>query len=200
MKIRFPEGKFVTSASRFSQLPESNGAEFCLMGRSNVGKSSFINHVMGDGRLARVSNSPGKTVLANLYSVGEDFAWVDLPGYGYAKASKSEKNRISGLISDYCSRRVNLSGIIWLLDIRHPGAKADLEAATWFSALNIPVLPVLTKCDKFSRNKIPKQVKQYMSIFSFSEKPLMYSIVGESSRTNFWESWFSWTGKNRAAQ
>ncbi len=187
---------FVASAAHFRDLPKPSGEEYAIVGRSNVGKSSFINHVLSSGALARTSKKPGKTTLANLYRLEEGLYWVDLPGYGYARASIEEKERWSKLIADYCSKRSNLVGIIWLLDIRHPGIGADLEAAQWLQSLNISILPVLTKGDKLSRNMQQKSVADYRKLFGFEEEPLVYSTLEHSSREKFWARFDDWRNRH----
>ena len=187
--------KFVCSAAHFKELPAPAGEEYAVLGRSNVGKSTFINHSLACGALARVSKKPGKTTLANLYMLEEGLFWVDLPGYGYAEASGAEKDRWGKLIADYCGNRDNLYGIIWLLDIRHPGAKADMEANEWLAGLNRRVLPVLTKGDKLSRSQQKKQVGEFCTIFEFSEEPVIYSSLEHSSRGRFWDRFDTWRNK-----
>ncbi len=190
--------EFVGSAARFKELPAPEGEEYAVLGRSNVGKSTFINHSLACGPLARVSKKPGKTTLANLYRLEDGLFWVDLPGYGYAEASADEKDRWSKLIADYCDNRSNLAGIIWLLDIRHPGAKADMEAYNWLGEIGRPVLPVLTKGDKLSRSRQKRQVKEFREIFAFGEEPVIYSSLQHGSRAVFWDRFNAWRkGGNR---
>ncbi|GBU21191.1 GTP-binding protein EngB [Fibrobacteres bacterium R8-0-B4] len=184
--------EFVCSAAYFKELPAPTGDEYAVLGRSNVGKSTFINHSLARGALARVSKRPGKTTLANLYRLDDGLFWVDLPGYGYAEASIAEKDRWSALIADYCGKRSNLAGIIWLLDIRHPGAKADMEASEWLAGLGRRVLPVLTKGDKLSRSQQKKQVNEFCKIFGFDEEPIIYSSLEHDSRERFWTRFDIW--------
>ncbi|MFP4163225.1 MAG: ribosome biogenesis GTP-binding protein YihA/YsxC [Chitinispirillaceae bacterium] len=183
---------FVSSAAHFSDLPKPSGEEYAIVGRSNVGKSTFINHVLASGNIAKTSKKPGKTTLANLYRLEEGLFWVDLPGYGYAKASNKEKDRWGRLIADYCEKRENLSGVIWLLDIRHPGISADLQAAVWLTELDLPLLPILTKGDKLSRNMRQKNVAAYRRRFGFLEEPIIYSAFEHASREKFWKRFHSW--------
>ena len=187
-----PEAKFLVSAAYYKELPEPEGDEFAVIGRSNVGKSSFINHVLENRALARISKKPGKTSLANFYRVSETMVWVDLPGYGYAKTSGSERTRWSQLIASYCEKRSNLRGIIWLIDIRHIGVKNDVEAWQWLKRLNIPVFPVLTKADKLTTREKALHIKQACSFFGFSTEPVVYSINQHDSRRRFWEKFDIW--------
>lgn len=184
--------KYLSSAHSYKDFPSHNKIEYCIIGRSNVGKSSFINHLFGNNKLARVSKTPGKTILANFFQVNDSIVWVDLPGYGYAKKSKTEKTRISKLISDYCERRDNLSGIIWLIDIRHSGTYADIEAYNWFCTLGLPLLPVFTKCDKLSQSNCEKQAQTISNLFNFRFPPVKYSIKKQSSREKFREEFIKW--------
>jgi GTP-binding protein len=184
--------QFVQSAAHFKELPKLHGEEYAVLGRSNVGKSTFINHALASGTLARVSKRPGKTTLANLYKLEEGLFWVDLPGYGYAKASIAEKDRWGKLIADYCKKRESLTGIIWLLDIRHPGMGADMEADEWLREVGKPVLPVLTKGDKISRTAQKKQIAEFHDVFGFTETPIVYSSLEHGSRGRFWSGFDAW--------
>jgi GTP-binding protein len=192
--------KFVASAAHFKELPAPAGEEYAVLGRSNVGKSTFINHSLAQGAQARVSKRPGKTTLANLYKLDGGLFWVDLPGYGYAEASGAEKDRWSKLIADYCGKRDNLAGIIWLLDIRHPGAKADMEAHNWLAGLGRPVLPILTKGDKLSRSQQKRQVSEFRKVFGFGEEPVIYSSLRHGSRGVFWNRFDAWREAVRTAR
>jgi GTP-binding protein len=187
-----PEAVFVGSSAHFRELPPPRGEEFAVMGRSNVGKSSFINHVLENKKLARVSKRPGRTTLANYYRVDERMVWVDLPGYGYAKAPGAEKLRWSRLIADYCERRPNISGIIWLVDCRHIGLKTDMEAWQWLNKLKLPLFMVLTKSDKIAQSMRKGAIRQAMTIFGLTEEPVLYSIQEHQSRLRFWESFNCW--------
>jgi GTP-binding protein len=183
---------FVGSAARFGDLPAPSGEEYAVLGRSNVGKSTFINHALASGALARVSKRPGKTTLANLYRLDGGLFWVDLPGYGYAKASGAEKERWGKLIDDYCRGRENLAGVIWLLDIRHPGVGADMEADGWLKEIGLPVLPVLTKGDKLSRSARKKQAAEFVRVFGFEAEPVVYSSLEHGARERFWVGFDAW--------
>jgi GTP-binding protein len=188
----FPTARHLSSYARYGEIPSSTRAEFAVIGRSNVGKSSFINHVFADKGLARVSSTPGKTRLANFFACSDGTLWVDLPGYGYARAGGGEKGRWARLIGDYCERRGNLAGIVWLLDARHPGMEHDLEADEWLRGLGRPVLPVATKCDKLTHAEVVSNGRRFMEIFRFREAPVMYSIRDAGSRERFWTTYERW--------
>ncbi len=138
-------------------LPEQPYPEVAVTGRSNVGKSSFINSVLARHNIARVSSTPGKTRTVNLFLCDKFFVLADLPGYGFSRAPKSEKARWTRDVELYLTRRVNLGGIILIVDIRHFPMRIDLEAIDWFSTLGRPLLVVLTKADKLSRGEIKQR-------------------------------------------
>ena len=184
--------KFLLSAGDFTQLPSPAGDEFALLGRSNVGKSSFINHACAVGGLARTSKRPGTTVCANYYFIDETTLWVDLPGYGFASAGGRERGRWSSLIRDYCNNRENLRGIIWLVDIRHIGVAMDREAWDWLRGLKAPVLPILAKGDKVSGSERRTQVKVFAREFPGFADPVVYSTLEHESRERFWERFAAW--------
>lgn len=188
----FSSVSFVSSSALERQLPNLQGDEFALLGRSNVGKSSFINHVFNTKNLARVSKTPGKTTLANIYKIDNSLYFVDLPGYGYAKSSFDEKKRWSKLIYDYCVNRKNLLGLFWLIDIRHIGVKTDLEAKTWIDELGIQYLPLLTKADKLSRSGIITQTNLFKKTFGSRFEPVIYSTHEGKYREIFWKRFTEW--------
>ncbi|ERP39277.1 ribosome biogenesis GTP-binding protein YihA/YsxC [Chitinivibrio alkaliphilus] len=149
---------FLTSAADLSGCPAHERTEFALFGRSNVGKSSFLNHIFESKKLVRVSREPGKTRLLNFFSFTDEISFVDLPGYGYARVSKKDRADWSGMIASYCEQRENLAGLIWLLDYRRErGTTIDREAANWLATLGIPVFVVLTKSDKLNRKERQKK-------------------------------------------
>jgi GTP-binding protein len=190
-----PQPVFLMSAAFSKEFPETSDDEFAILGRSNVGKSSFINHVLERQGLARTSRTPGKTSLANFYRIGEGMVWVDLPGYGYAKVAATERERWSQLIRDYCEKRENLRGIIWLIDIRHPGVKADLEAREWLDTIDCPVLPILTKLDKVTKNEAHSLKHKAIKTLRLATEPISYSVLQHVSRERFWESFDLWRGE-----
>ncbi|MGQ0703392.1 MAG: ribosome biogenesis GTP-binding protein YihA/YsxC [Gemmatimonadales bacterium] len=132
--------------------------EFALLGRSNVGKSTLLNQLIGRRALARVSRAPGKTTLLNVYRLPAGYL-LDLPGYGYARRSKQERARFRKLVEATVTRRPGLTGIIWLLDIRHPPSRDDLTVRSLLERSGRPVLPVLTKADKLTRTQRAQAVR-----------------------------------------
>lgn len=141
--------------------------EVAFIGRSNVGKSSLLNALVGRPGLARVSGSPGKTTLLNFYRLPRLYL-VDLPGYGFARAGKSDRARYRKLVSGYVRSRESLAGIVWLLDIRHPPSREDREMQELLAASGRPVLAVFTKADKLTRSAIPTRVRELAEILGLS--------------------------------
>jgi GTP-binding protein len=191
-KKQRPTAVFLSSAAHYDDVPKSAGREFCVLGRSNVGKSSFINHLFGNKTLARVSKTPGKTTLANFYRVSDGSVWADLPGYGHAERARSEQIRWSRLIADYCESRKNLRGVIWLCDIRHPGLVIDKEAYSWLVSLSLPVLTVLTKADKLPAQQQAAHARQYAAAFGMRRLPVLYSTSIDAARERFWKRYVEW--------
>ncbi len=155
------------SAVRQSQYPNSSKREFLLVGRSNVGKSSFINSIIERRNLARISSKPGKTQTLNFYNVNNDFYLVDVPGYGFANVSKEIKDNFGLMIEEYLSNRENLDRVYMLVDFRIRPTNDDLLMYNFLKYYNIPVTIVATKVDKVSRNDRDKQtkiIKEYLKI------------------------------------
>ncbi len=184
--------QFICSASCFAQLPPPEGDEFALVGRSNVGKSSFMNHACAMHKLARTSKRPGTTVCINLFKLGETLYWVDLPGYGYAHRAKKEPERWGALIDDYSRKRGNLKGVIWMVDSRHIGVDMDCRAYAWLHDLGKPVLPILAKADKLSAPMQRSQIREFMKRFGRFGEPVIYSIHEHAARQRFWERFEGW--------
>ncbi len=155
MKIN--DVKLAISAVRRSQYPEDNKPEFLLVGRSNVGKSSFINSIIERKSAARVSSKPGKTQTLNFYSINDDFYLVDVPGYGYANVSKKVQQKFGLMIEEYLEHRDNLMKVFMLVDFRIKPTNDDLLMYNFLKYHNLPVIIVATKVDKVSRNDREKQ-------------------------------------------
>lgn len=157
MKINYQNSKLEQVAGFSQQFPCNSLAHIVISGKSNVGKSSLINALCNNQNLARTSQSPGKTRQIIFYSVDEKFYLVDLPGYGYAKASYSEKEKFSELTEQYLNT-APIRLIIQLIDIRHKPSKDDLAMLDWLAYSGIPYVVTLTKADKLKRSKIKAQV------------------------------------------
>ena len=157
MKINSVE--LTISAVRQSQYPEDNKPEFLLVGRSNVGKSSFINSIIERKNFARISSKPGKTQTLNFYFVNEDFYIVDVPGYGYANVSKERQQKFGMMIEEYLANRKNLKEVFLLIDFRHKPTQDDLLMYNFLKYYDINVTIVCTKVDKIGKPLREKQVK-----------------------------------------
>jgi GTP-binding protein len=157
MKVN--QAEFVISAVGPSQYPEDALPEIALAGRSNVGKSSLINRMLGRKNLARTSSQPGKTQTLNYYRINEDLYFVDLPGYGYAKVSKTERERWGKFIESYLLNRETLKLVLLLIDLRHPPTKDDQAMYGWLKHNGVPVCVVTTKADKIPKGKWQKHAK-----------------------------------------
>ncbi|KJY64783.1 putative GTP-binding protein EngB [Lactobacillus helsingborgensis] len=144
---------YAISAVREEQYPTDNLPEIALSGRSNVGKSSLINTLLGRKNLARTSGQPGKTQTLNFYLVNDDFYLVDVPGYGYARVSQKKRQQFGEMIQDYLETRANLQGLIILIDGRHDPTKDDIAMYNYALYLNLPILVVCTKIDKIKKNQ-----------------------------------------------
>lgn len=146
--------KFIISAEKLSQCPNFTLPEFPLLGRSNVGKSSFINCLSNNKKLAKTSNTPGKTRLINFFNFAETFMIADLPGYGYAKVSKEAQAKWQRYLEEYLLNRKQICSLIQLVDGRHDLQKNDLQMREWVEAYNLPVFTVITKMDYVPKSKI----------------------------------------------
>lgn len=154
--MKITSSKFVISAIRRSQYPTDGLPEFMLVGRSNVGKSSFINTITNNKKMARVSNTPGKTRNLNFYLLNDSFYFVDVPGYGYASVSKKEHRKFGLMIEEYLEKRPNLVRTYMLVDLRHKPSDDDVLMYKYLKYYNLPVTIVATKADKISNNKREK--------------------------------------------
>lgn len=143
--------KFITSLAELKDFPGRGMPEIAIVGKSNVGKSSLINKLANNGKLARTSSEPGKTRLINLYELNHELMLVDLPGYGFAKVSHDEKQRWVGMIEGYLSKSENIRLALQLVDMRHKPSNDDIDMINYLRHFGIPVLTVCTKADKLSR-------------------------------------------------
>lgn len=155
-KMIIKKAELEAVAVKPSQYPEDNLIEIAFAGRSNVGKSSLLNLLTNRKSLARVSGSPGKTRTINFYRINDTFRIVDLPGYGYAKASKSLTEGWGAMMEQYLENRENLKIVVQLIDIRHEPSKQDLQMYEYLRYFGLDGLVVLTKADKVSRNELGK--------------------------------------------
>ena len=168
MKITSCE--FKISAVRRSQYPEDCLPEFMLVGRSNVGKSSFINMIVNNKKMARVSNTPGKTKNLNFFLVNNDFYLVDVPGYGYASVSKKEQRKFGLMSEEYLEKRENLKRTFMLVDIRHKPSNDDVLMYKFLKYYNVPVTIIATKADKLPKSKLPKAEELVIKTLELEQK------------------------------
>lgn len=158
LKVRSVE--FELSAVRPAQWPADGLPEFAFVGRSNVGKSSLLNRLLNRKSLARVSAKPGKTQQINFFRINELFRFADLPGYGYASASKTDRARFANMVETYLSNREPLCQVFHLVDIRHEPSLMDVEVHAWMTELGLPITVVATKQDKIPRSRLASSVKR----------------------------------------
>ncbi|MBN1387697.1 MAG: YihA family ribosome biogenesis GTP-binding protein [Bacteroidales bacterium] len=146
--------RFIKSSTKLSDCPRADRAEYAFIGRSNVGKSSLLNMLAGRTKLAKISSTPGKTQTINHFLINDDWYLADLPGYGYAKVSKSSRKRWSGFIAEYITKRENLVSLFILIDSRHEPFKSDYEFMEFLGFNRIPFARIFTKSDKVSNSKL----------------------------------------------
>lgn len=176
--MNFNNAQFERAFGLLSQLGESNLPEICFSGRSNVGKSSLINKVLGRKSIARVSSKPGKTVTINFYKV-ENVRLVDLPGYGYAKVAYSEKERWSDLMEGYFGSGRNIKKVFQLIDMRHPATDFDLSMLDYLSQMEIPYAVILTKADKLNKSETEKRlslIREELGDFAIDCEIIPFSV------------------------
>ncbi len=162
MKLNYNKAEFSASYGKFSQIPEPERMEIAFAGHSNVGKSTLINKLFNRKNLARVSSVPGKTATINFYGL-ENIYFVDLPGYGYAKVAKSEKERWSGLIDGYLSSDRDIRLVFMLVDMRHAPTKDDVMMINYLIDTEMPFVLVLTKADKLNKTERAKRMEAFKS-------------------------------------
>lgn len=158
--MRITKSELEAVAVKPAQYPEANRYEIAFAGRSNVGKSSLLNLLTGRKALARVSGSPGKTRTINFYLVNDDFRIVDLPGYGYAKLSRSETEKWGAMMEAYLSKRPGLLKVVQLVDIRHEPSAQDVQMYDYLRYYGLDGVVVATKADKISKNQQQKSIRQ----------------------------------------
>lgn len=167
-------------AGIISQYPQINLEEIAFVGRSNVGKSSFINAFLNRKNLARTSSKPGKTRTVNFYNVNNYFRLVDLPGYGYAKVSKSEKEKWKEIIETYLSNRENLLEVILIVDIRHAPSKEDVIMYNWLLEYGFTGYVIATKMDKISKGRLNKHIKIIKETLKIKDSNLILPFSSDS--------------------
>lgn len=180
--MQIQQAELEISAVRPQQYPSSALPEIALLGRSNVGKSSFINKLIDRRHLARTSSQPGKTQTLNFYQINQRFRLVDVPGYGYARVSKNERQQWQKMIQHYLENRTNLALIFILMDFRHAPSQLDLQMNDWIDQLDIPYALILTKADKVAKNQWNKQLATFKEDLGL---PSLDALFPFSSQTGY---------------
>ena len=176
--------RFIISNSDFKKCPTDKRHEYAFIGRSNVGKSSLINMLTGKKGLAMTSSTPGKTMLINHFLVNDSWYIVDLPGYGYARRSKSDRQRLEGIIKGYILGREQMTNLVVLIDSRHKPQAIDMEFMEWLGENGIPFSIVFTKLDKLSPNAGKKLTADYCAALleKWEELPPIFKTSSEDKR------------------
>lgn len=174
--------KLTISAVRKSQFPTDDKNEFLLVGRSNVGKSSFINTMINRKNFARTSAKPGKTQTLNFYLVNDYFYLVDAPGYGFASVNKKLKNKFGLIMEDYLEGRENLKMVFMLVDFRHKPTEDDVMMYKYLKHYNIPVSIICTKLDKVSKNSVLKNKAIIKNTLGMEDEPILFSSITKEGK------------------
>ncbi len=175
MKIK--TAKFVGSFPEVAKCPEEKYPEYAFIGRSNVGKSSLINMLTNQRKLAKTSGTPGKTRLLNYFIINESWYLVDLPGYGFANVSKKERKKWSRMIKQYALERKKLTGMFVLIDSRHSPQQSDLDFMKFLGINTVPFAMIFTKIDKISKLKLKQNIENYQKemLKTWDEMPLNFT-------------------------
>jgi GTP-binding protein len=186
--VKVNTAEIVISAVGPKQYPEGNLPEIALAGRSNVGKSSFINKMIHRKNLARTSSKPGKTQTLNFYILNESFYFVDVPGYGFAKVSKTEREAWGKMIEQYLVERDQLKAVVQLVDLRHPPSKDDCLMYDWLKYHELPVIVVATKSDKIPKGKWDKHKKVVKETLNMdpADKIVLFSSETGQGKDEAW--------------
>ena len=186
--MKITKAEFIKSAAQPAHYPPPNFPEIAFAGRSNVGKSSLINALVGRKNLAKTSNTPGRTQLINFFSINDNLSFVDLPGYGFAKVSRAVKKNWGDMVEAYLRGRPNLALVVFILDVRREPSDDDLSLRDWLEHCRIPYLYVLTKSDKLSNNEIFRQKMLIEKILRISEadKTVLFSAKTAKGKEQLW--------------
>ncbi|MCJ2163823.1 MULTISPECIES: ribosome biogenesis GTP-binding protein YihA/YsxC [unclassified Pseudodesulfovibrio] len=187
--------ELVKTIYEIKQLEECSEVQIALAGRSNVGKSSLVNRLAGRKALAKISSKPGKTRSLNYYRVNPDgYYLVDLPGYGYAKCSKTERDKWAKLIAAYMNNNPQLKAVAVLLDSRLTPQKIDMELTAYLRSLGIPVIPVLTKADKSKQRELAQLQNQWKDILQQERLPILFSSKTGKGEDKLWDTFSEYAG------
>ena len=185
--MKITSAEFLKSALKEADWPHDNIPEIAFLGRSNVGKSSLLNSLLGVRGLARTSSTPGRTQVLNFFLINRQFRVVDLPGYGYARAPKAVKAEWSSAAEEYLAKRQQLVLSIHIVDSRHEPSKQDLQLHEWLVHHHKPHLIVATKSDKLSKNELGRNVKRAARAFK-SDNLIIYSATKREGRDRLWNA------------
>ena len=188
MKVNTHNADILLSATNKSHYPQDDIPEVALAGRSNVGKSSFINTMLNRKNLARTSGKPGKTQLLNFFNIDDKLRFVDVPGYGYARVSKKEREKWGKMIEEYLTSRENLRAVVSLVDLRHEPSADDVQMYEFLKYYEIPVILVATKADKIPRGKWNKHESMIKKKLDF-DKTDTFIIFSSINKTGGEEAW-----------
>lgn len=188
MKVNTHNANILLSATNKSHYPQDDIPEVALAGRSNVGKSSFINTMLNRKNLARTSGKPGKTQLLNFFNIDDKLRFVDVPGYGYARVSKKEREKWGKMIEEYLTTRDNLRAVVSLVDLRHEPSADDVQMYEFLKYYEIPVILVATKADKIPRGKWNKHESMIKKKLDF-DKTDTFIIFSSVNKTGVEEAW-----------
>lgn len=188
MNINFNNINLIISAVKKAQYPDTGLTEVALSGRSNVGKSTFINGMIGRKNMARTSQQPGKTQTLNFYNIDEQLIFVDVPGYGYAKVSKVQREKFGKMIEEYITQRENLKLVIQLVDLRHQPTEDDVLMYNYLKHFDIPTLVICTKEDKIAKGKVQKHIKRIKDKLELEsgDNIISYSSIKNSKQQEIW--------------
>lgn len=178
--IVIKNAEYVASAVKYEQYPVGGLPEIAMAGRSNVGKSSLINSFLGRRNLARTGNTPGKTQTLNFYRVNEEWFFVDLPGYGYAKVAKTLNAQWGPMMEHYLKKRESLRAVIQIVDIRHAPSMEDIEMQQWLRGMKVPTMVVATKVDKIARGQWQKQLNVIAKALDIPDASLILPFSAQS--------------------
>ncbi|MDN5907911.1 MAG: ribosome biogenesis GTP-binding protein YihA/YsxC [Staphylococcus equorum] len=189
MKVNPNEIELLISAVKPEQYPETGLSEVGLSGRSNVGKSTFINSMIGRKNMARTSQRPGKTQTLNFYNIDNQLVFVDVPGYGYAKVSKSQREAFGKMIERYISQRESLKLVIQLVDLRHNPTEDDIIMYNYLKYYEIPTLIVATKEDKIAKGKVQKHLAKIQQKLEMEaeDEIISYSSIKKDKQQKIWD-------------
>jgi GTP-binding protein len=196
-KINYQKAEFLLSVANLRQLPPDQGMEVAIVGRSNAGKSSVLNQLTQNNGLARVSKTPGRTQLINLFKLDDQRRIADLPGYGFAKVPPEVKKHWQQLLDQYLQTRECLRGLILVMDIRHPLKDFDKQMLDWCQESDLPVHILLNKMDKLNNNAIKqaeRQVNEYAALFPTPITSQVFSAlkgIGIKELKEFLDGWFT---------